>query len=663
MPDLTFSEMTFLNTRRNKPEDVSEPAGKKRGGKRDKAADNEAELSRYFASTKSRDVGIAVVQDEVHGITIAGPPKRYHNRDGTGISTYQGRSAPPPVELPETPFLGFGSVGGSLVSPVRRVESPASPPYQSRAKQGELSPARSASYFTWSRTRSPSQRSSHHRDTESMSRLQASKHPNLKDLIRNRDDGKRTTSGATVPHQDGISDDRPGMGFDEVDEHMEDMVKMPIGRDSRDAHEQAPHPPSVDKCRGQNLRPKSTTNGGIEQPSHVDSVDKTYSQVNDADQVLTRSIESHSRMPEDLVNATLKLLLEKYGASITSTLVEVATATDKKPNLSNAAINQENQQVSEPLVPADPRSSEAIEERSGQSQPQEQFKNPRPLSRRTLCSEPPTIDKPSPVECPSSDETRRPLGAQRNLGDLHIRQSSTSNPPPSSLHATDARSAWTGYDAIYEQQHLISEDLPLDVQGDQIQHGAIVNTNMTDDTVTVLGYDTKHMYESGLDAVYDDYGIGNIHSRNVYAIRHATQNHHNQAFGNETQNPQRGEWLNYQQSIGPPSERYLDYEDEHLPKMDPTFTDYDPRHAGSAPTTRIPDKSEHGAQTALTDQGGGEYLLSQRETRRREVGRELHSRPLSQGIDNNFSQQSLVILPDPKEDASPSDFWKPHMLY
>ncbi|KAL8913142.1 MAG: hypothetical protein Q9172_007345 [Xanthocarpia lactea] len=110
LPDLSFSEVNFLSHgRRNQEENVRSEARSKRR-REDKAADAEAEFSRFFASSK--DLSRTAVGITEHGAKVKG------RKSAAEVLEDQGRSSLPPVDLPEKPFLGFGSCGPGHVSPV-----------------------------------------------------------------------------------------------------------------------------------------------------------------------------------------------------------------------------------------------------------------------------------------------------------------------------------------------------------------------------------------------------------------------------------------------------------------------------------------------------------------------------------------------------------------
>ena len=62
VPDLAFSESNFLNTSRQKATEVTERTTieeTRKGRKAKKAADTEAEISRYFTAGKAKEAGNA----------------------------------------------------------------------------------------------------------------------------------------------------------------------------------------------------------------------------------------------------------------------------------------------------------------------------------------------------------------------------------------------------------------------------------------------------------------------------------------------------------------------------------------------------------------------------------------------------------------------------
>ena len=155
MPESAFSETAFLNSHRARPEDNSnplhtKPSDKKKKRKTTKTADIEAEISRYFTSAK---VPFRSVPD-------SHPQKQLRQRQAQRQP--QDSDSPPTfIDLPDKPFLGFGSSGVVSTSPVRKVDCPALIDHESLFTRSH---SRSTSYFRWSQSGVRSQGSPQCRD-------------------------------------------------------------------------------------------------------------------------------------------------------------------------------------------------------------------------------------------------------------------------------------------------------------------------------------------------------------------------------------------------------------------------------------------------------------------------------------------------------------------
>ena len=143
MPDLTFSEVNFLNHRKDRADANHNPHYSKRTRKGGRAIDTEAELSRYFS--KSRDFS-----DKTKG---GASQKLAQDEDLKHRSERRKQSPQLPVELPDKPFLGFGSSGPGYNSPVTRASTPISFHQERYLSLRDPSPATSTTYFTWSKSR------------------------------------------------------------------------------------------------------------------------------------------------------------------------------------------------------------------------------------------------------------------------------------------------------------------------------------------------------------------------------------------------------------------------------------------------------------------------------------------------------------------------------
>ena len=151
VPDLTFSEVAFLNPRRSKQDVVAKPLPEKKRPRKDKAAVAEEEMSRFFTAKPTDPRGDVAWQDQK---SRRPSPTSCIARgfEGTDRAT-----APfsPPVELPDLPFLGFGSSGMNPISPIK-VTASGDAPCGMGTPSRPCSPARSSiassSYYTWTAT-------------------------------------------------------------------------------------------------------------------------------------------------------------------------------------------------------------------------------------------------------------------------------------------------------------------------------------------------------------------------------------------------------------------------------------------------------------------------------------------------------------------------------
>ena len=155
VPTSTFSETAFLNSHRVGPEDSSNPlhtkhADKKKRRKTNKAADIEAEISRYFTSAK---VPRPSVPDPHPQEQLRQQQAQRRPQDSDSVPTF--------VDLPDKPFLGFGSSGAVSMSPVRKDGCRALIANDSLFTRSQ---SRSTSYFTWSQSEVRSQASPQCRD-------------------------------------------------------------------------------------------------------------------------------------------------------------------------------------------------------------------------------------------------------------------------------------------------------------------------------------------------------------------------------------------------------------------------------------------------------------------------------------------------------------------
>lgn len=140
-----------MKSRRDKSQSLHEPLERSlERGKRGFAHDD-AQISKYFSSIKDSRPHRLCPEP-----TVSVSPEQCDAREGgrVPIEQYSSRKKPlsPPLELPKTPFLGFGSSGLSMSSPAK-VHKPIRTPHRTAHSPHHFtSPMRSTTYYTWSRT-------------------------------------------------------------------------------------------------------------------------------------------------------------------------------------------------------------------------------------------------------------------------------------------------------------------------------------------------------------------------------------------------------------------------------------------------------------------------------------------------------------------------------
>lgn len=163
--------MTFLNSRREKPKDSirdpsNKPSDKKKRRLSTKEADAEADFSRYFLSAKPTTAEV----DTSHRQRNSHEKRRSRNHDSPQAC----------VDLPERPFLGFGTRGpNTSTSPEK---SPVNRDSTSLRRGDPRSPTQSTGYLTWSQTQGPSQASPPPDRRRHFEALESSKFSNRKGI-------------------------------------------------------------------------------------------------------------------------------------------------------------------------------------------------------------------------------------------------------------------------------------------------------------------------------------------------------------------------------------------------------------------------------------------------------------------------------------------------
>ena len=651
MPDLTFSEMTFLNARRDRSDEPVQSKDKKKIWKRNKAADTEAEIPRYFASTKARDVGLSKAEVE----RIRSLLDRYHKRQDTEGYAYLDRSSLPPVELPETPFLGFGSVGGSMVSPVRKSELPLSPHARLQSIQRDVSPTRSSSYFM---TGSPSHRSSRHRDKESVPPVPPKRPQTTRDLMCHGSTSQKPNSGVSVSHTNSAAE---RIVIRDIKSSEADEANFMPTRDCEvrnNPQEQDFYPPLSDKDprqpQAQNLASQSVEETNAQQPPQTAAVNESDQSKTPGDPLLTKQNDHGLGRPEDLVNASLKLLLEKYGATINAPAAATDTASEEPKSL-NAATNDKSQHNITRSVPvvADAGGGESI----GEGVDLNCSRSPHPSSRRTGYSETALNDELSQNSDVVNELTGVPLDAQ---GARHHLRPSSFHPSPH--RCADARNAWNGYDSIYQQQ-LASDGSQPNFYGRRIRDDPMFDMNMVNQPQNILGYDLENYYRSGFDETYNDYGTSITYASKTCDDCSEAQSHQNQV----PQEPLRSQNLEepfYHVRLEALGKSFEDGEHGYILNEDPSFMAYNMSNGRLiTPSINTFTDSQHTALDIVDEPGNRAYLPCQRRLIQEEPPRASYSRPHTRDSTYGSMQHNITVLQDQPDDVSLLGFWKPHKLY
>lgn len=135
-----------MKSRRDKPETLERSLRRRKGG----SAVDDSEISRYFTSTKNSLPHRPGPELELS----ASSEQRCQGRRGVypqGRCSTKNTPLLPLLELPETPFLGFGS-SGPMSSPTKLHHPSKAPHSTNQSPHHPTSPTRSTTYYTWSRS-------------------------------------------------------------------------------------------------------------------------------------------------------------------------------------------------------------------------------------------------------------------------------------------------------------------------------------------------------------------------------------------------------------------------------------------------------------------------------------------------------------------------------
>ncbi|KAI9698412.1 MAG: hypothetical protein M1836_003992 [Candelina mexicana] len=157
LPDLTFSEMKFLEKRKAKPEE--DKTSKRTGRKLGRAPAGQEEISSYFASAQKvmaeRNPSLA---ERLAGHTSegGGAPNAFRDSDSRGLTDSTVLSGDRSTVLPPEGFLGGGTRGARYdTPPIRSATLSENGLCKSAIQSVSRQSRNSTAYFTWSRSGPP----------------------------------------------------------------------------------------------------------------------------------------------------------------------------------------------------------------------------------------------------------------------------------------------------------------------------------------------------------------------------------------------------------------------------------------------------------------------------------------------------------------------------
>ncbi|KAI9775748.1 MAG: hypothetical protein M1835_005710 [Candelina submexicana] len=182
VPDLTFSEMKFLEKRKAKPEE--DKTSKRTGRKLGRAPAGQEEISSYFASAQKvmaeRNPSFA---ERLAGHTSegGGAPNAFRDSDSSGLTDSTVLSGDRSRVLPPEGFLGGGTRGARYdTPPIRSATLSENGLCKSAIQSVSRQSRNSTAYFTWSRSGPPPETPN---TTSRRSSAKLSKLMNIKDPV------------------------------------------------------------------------------------------------------------------------------------------------------------------------------------------------------------------------------------------------------------------------------------------------------------------------------------------------------------------------------------------------------------------------------------------------------------------------------------------------
>ena len=447
--------MAFLASRRERPKDSfkdssTKPSDKKKRRQSTKAADTEAEISRYFLSAEPTSL---------NATNSLGQKRQQDERKAPDHESPQAF-----VNLPDTPFLGFGSCGpNTSISPAKVSDN----------RRGDsLCPTRSTSYLTWSQSEAPSYASpppnrphlamrskvSTSSDQKSTSSTSHKSQHSTQSGCRAR--VQPTSTETCSKHENPVEvlepDHKPrlanedGLGPREETNNQDDIGKNKFDVANGPPQIEEPVPDKVEPAQGEKHGdPKSATSPKDQVSLQSSGPEPRFEPQAHAARFLSTQlpvISPHKDSLDDILDALLKDCNNEVADSNLA-----SCSTSSHPNV---CIDEEAFTLNK------------IQEHS--CIPTHAF-----------------VNRVSPVEAsaPVSNSSRRPHSAILQYASTHDDSMSTNIPSPGNVstshrpsqgyawydraypsiptqNQTRSTNAWTGYDTLYERQQKIAESTP-----------------------------------------------------------------------------------------------------------------------------------------------------------------------------------------------------------
>ena len=448
--------MTFLNSRREKLENrldgsSNKSLDKSKRRKLTKAADTEAEISKYFTSAKSANI------HEKRSQLQSDPQVRRRSRVDESPQAV--------VELPDRPFLGFGSCGpNTSMSPAKSLDNRDS---RSLHRGISRSPTRSTSYLPWSQSREPSDASPAPKRRQDIEPLQSSKLSNRK---RTSPDSRKDRHSVPLVASIGVQTTSPRVHVpsrpSSKHENANEGPSQNHGSKLAEEEQLKPRDDSQNSIDARKTGPDAGKNSRNIEASIPDNTHLAKAAILDDLEIASSSREppAHDRRPPSaqMPNSPahtdqLDDILEELRKGCNLSLAECDPTSH--PTLSNCDLNV----LEKPMIPASTR--ECLDKPV-----QAVVSNVYAPEASRLASDSSRKLRSASLQLASSKDGRRSTHTQ-SKGSLTFDDevglgNTADHRSIPTQYQTDSRSAWTGYNNFYERQQdqsnqpkIFAEDL------------------------------------------------------------------------------------------------------------------------------------------------------------------------------------------------------------